>query len=271
MGIILDCKAVANRILEKLKSEIIQNKRVKPVLVVFSTNKSISVYVLNLIKQCNLFSIKVILKTLNKYTSQKDFLLKLKKVNEDININAILIEMPLLKNWNKFLILSAINPKKDVDCLNPINQSKILNKDYQIVPAVCEAILILLNYYKINLSYKTVTIIGRSSHFSWPLAFLLSDNECTVSICHKNTNNLEKFIFNSDIIINATNKINLLTNDLINCNQIIVNLNHRDTNFNSLINNTKAISMVPYGIGLLSITCLIKNIYKLYDEQNGYI
>lgn len=270
MSIILDCKLIANDILNKLKKENIQYQIEKPVLVVFSTNNPTSIYILNLIKQCNLFSIKVILKSFNRGTTEKNFLLEIKKANEDININAILIEMPLLKNWNKYLILSAINPEKDVDCLNFINQSRILNKNYQIVPAVCEAILILLNYYKINLSHKTVTIIGRSTHLSWPLAILLSANECTISICHRNTINLEKIIFNSDIVINATNTINLLTNTLINCNQIIINLNDKDTNFNSLIKNSKAISMVPHGIGLLSIACLIKNIYQLYNEQNRH-
>lgn len=263
MAVILKAQVVAKQILDQLKAKLKHNFQCQPTLVIFSTNNTISIYVKNLIKLCEQFLIKVILKTFSP-DNEKNLLREIKRANRDDSIDCIIVELPLDKKINKNLVLSQIDVNKDLDCLNYINQGKILINDYQIMPAVCEAILMLLDYYQIDLLHKNITVIGRSSHLSLLLAILLTYKQATVTICHQNTVELTKILLNSDIIINASGVTNLVPISSVRSHHVVISLNDNDTNFSQLLNVVKALAGKPFGVGVLTLAILVNNIYKIH-------
>ena len=138
-----------------------------------------------------------------KEVKEKEVLDKINELNNDKNISGILVQLPLPEQISKEKIINAIDPKKDVDGFNPINVGNLASGYKSIVPCTPLGCLLLIKKVEKNLSGKHAVIIGRSNLNGKPMAQLLLKENCTVTVVHSKTNNLQEECLKADILVAA--------------------------------------------------------------------
>lgn len=269
-------------------ADIVSKFEKKPCLavIIVGANKASKIYVKNKEKACEECGFKSIKYELDENTTELELIELLNKLNKDDNINAILVQLPLPKHINENRISESIQPDKDVDCFNPINVGKFFNNkntDYNdmILPCTANGCLKLIksiNNYQ-NIEGKRAVIIGRSNIVGKPIAQLLLNENCTVTIVHSKTKNLAEITIQADIIVIAIGKPKFLKKDMIKKDALIIDvginrLNNSticgDVDFEDVKDKCLFITPVPKGVGPMTIACLMENTYNLFLKQNGY-
>ena len=202
-----------------------------------------------------------------KNVSEKDILEKIEELNKNDEISGILVQLPLPSQISKEKIINAINPSKDVDGFNPINVGNLSSGYDSIVPCTPLGCLLLIKKIEPNLAGKHAVIIGRSNLNGKPMAQLLLKENCTVTIVHSKTNDLQNECLKADILVAAVGVPNLIKKDWVKKNAIVIDVGINkvgekivgDVNFDELKDNVKAITPVPGGVGPMTIACLLKN------------
>lgn len=199
------------------------------------------------------------------------------ELNNDLNVYGIIVQLPLPIHLSKINILNSISPNKDIDCLNEINLGKNLNFDpnNDLFPCTVEAIMDIINFYKIKIERKNVVVVGRSDIVSKPVALQMLKNNATVTICHSYTKNINSYLKNADLIITAAGQPGLINAKNIKRNSIIfdVSINYidnkivGDVKFNDVIDKVKYITPVPGGIGAVTVCEVYKNLLKIINKN----
>ena len=210
-----------------------------------------------------------------KNVSEKDILEKIKELNKNDEISGILVQLPLPSQISKEKIINAINPSKDVDGFNPINVGNLSSGYDSIVPCTPLGCLLLIKKIEPNLAGKHAVIIGRSNLNGKPMAQLLLKENCTVTIVHSKTNDLQNECLKADILVAAVGVPNLIKKDWVKKNAIVIDVGINkvgekivgDVNFDALKDNVKAITPVPGGVGPMTIACLLKNTLTCFKAR----
>jgi len=272
-------KTIRERIIKKVK--ILKTKNVYPklsVLLVGDDEASI-VYAQSKEKVAANIGIKVELKVLPADTKQEITLNQIKKWNNDKNIHGILVELPLPKQLNKEQIMVAIDPKKDVDGVHPINRGYLLGglEHMALVPATPLSCIAIMEHAGIILKGKKITMVGRGDTVGRPLASLLIKRDATITICHTKTINLPGECKNAEIIIAAAGAAGLITKNMITNNTIVIDAGINPTpdgkgicgDVSSDVEEiAKIITPVPGGVGSLTTTIIMENLLKAIKLQN---
>jgi methylenetetrahydrofolate dehydrogenase (NADP+)/methenyltetrahydrofolate cyclohydrolase len=209
---------------------------------------------------------------------QEDLIESIQKLNQDNNIDGIIVQLPLSPFIEENIILNTINPLKDADgltdyWLGKLFQSRISKSLAPIIPATPKGIILLLDYYNIDLVGKTVLIINDSVLVGKPLATILPTFGATPILAHKETKDLKTLIELSDIIVSATGNEKIMENIKFKENQIIIDVGIlRDENniirgdiYHKNFNFSGQITPVPGGIGPLTVWALIHNLAILKE------
>lgn len=178
--------------------------------------------------------------------------------------SGIIVQLPLPEHIDKNEVISSIPNHSDVD---GFKSGTTFN------PCTAQGILMWLNYNQISLKGKNAVVIGRSDIVGKPMAKLLLENDCTVTICHSHTKDLSEYTKNADVIIVAAGKQNLLTADMLSPNKkpiiIDVGINvdsdgklHGDCDYDNLVDKCEYITPVPGGVGLLTRCALLHNTFE---------
>ena len=210
-----------------------------------------------------------------KNVSEKDILEKIQELNKNEEISGILVQLPLPSQISKEKIINAINPSKDVDGFNPINVGNLSSGYDSIVPCTPLGCLLLIKKIESNLAGKHAVIIGRSNLNGKPMAQLLLKENCTVTIVHSKTNDLQNECLKADILVAAVGVPNLIKKDWVKKNAIVIDVGINkvgekivgDVNFDALKDNVKAITPVPGGVGPMTIACLLKNTLTCFKAR----
>ena len=210
-----------------------------------------------------------------KNVSEKDILEKIEELNKNDEISGILVQLPLPSQISKEKIINAINPSKDVDGFNPVNVGNLSSGYDSIVPCTPLGCLLLIKKIEPNLAGKHAVIIGRSNLNGKPMAQLLLKENCTVTIAHSKTNDLQNECLKADILVAAVGVPNLIKKDWVKKNAIVIDVGINkvgekivgDVNFDALKDNVKAITPVPGGVGPMTIACLLKNTLKCFKAR----
>ena len=211
----------------------------------------------------------------SKNVSEKDILEKIEELNKNDEISGILVQLPLPSQISKEKIINAINPSKDVDGFNPINVGNLSSGYDSIVPCTPLGCLLLIKKIESNLAGKHAVIIGRSNLNGKPMAQLLLKENCTVTIVHSKTNDLQNECLKADILVAAVGVPNLIKKDWVKKNAIVIDVGINkvgekivgDVNFDALKDNVKAITPVPGGVGPMTIACLLKNTLTCFKAR----
>ena len=280
MAIILDGKQTAKKITDELKLKV-QNLDKKPSLAVImaGNNPANEVYVKNKEKKALEIGFNSIIKKTDENITKEELLKIIKELNEDDNINAILLQLPLPKHLNEKDFLDKIDPKKDVDGFCSYNLGKLLKNDSPYaIPCTPKGIIRLLDEYNIDIESKIALVIGRSNIVGKPVSILLLNRNSTVIMTHTKTKNLENLTKTADILICAAGKKEMIKKEMIKENAVIIDVGitrdndgklKGDVDFNDVKEKTSYITPVPGGIGPMTIAMLMENTYELYKIQKG--
>ncbi len=280
MAIILDGKQTAKKITDELKLKV-QSLDKKPSLAVImaGNNPASEVYVKNKEKKALEIGFNSIIKKTDENITKEELLKIIKELNEDDNINAILLQLPLPKHLNEKDFLDKIDPKKDVDGFCSYNLGKLLKNDSPYaIPCTPKGIVRLLDEYNIDIEGKIALVIGRSNIVGKPVSILLLNRNSTVIMTHTKTKNLENLTKTADILICAAGKKEMIKKEMIKENAVIIDVGitrdndgklKGDVDFNDVKEKASYITPVPGGIGPMTIAMLMENTYELYKIQKG--
>ena len=280
MAIILDGKQTAKKITDELKLKV-QNLDKKPSLAVImaGNNPASEVYVKNKEKKALEIGFNSIIKKTDENITKEELLKIIKELNEDDNINAILLQLPLPKHLNEKDFLDKIDPKKDVDGFCSYNLGKLLKNDSPYaIPCTPKGIIRLLDEYNIDIESKIALVIGRSNIVGKPVSILLLNRNSTVIMTHTKTKNLENLTKTAEILICAAGKKEMIKKEMIKENAVIIDVGitrdndgklKGDVDFNDVKEKASYITPVPGGIGPMTIAMLMENTYELYKIQKG--
>lgn len=277
MTIILDGKKLAYKITEELKNKT-QSLTNKPKLAVLlvGNNPASQIYVRNKQKKAEYIGFESIVIPLPKEATEDNILEHIYILNEDTNINAILVQLPLPEGINQKRIIEAIDPIKDVDGFTSYNFGRLaLGYKPYAYPCTPKGILKLLEEYNIEIQGKNVVVIGRSNIVGKPVSFMLQQKNATVTMANSYTQNLKETAKQADIIISAIGKSKFITDEYVKENAIVIDVGINRTNdslcgdvdFDSVKEKTSFITPVPGGIGPMTIAMLMENTYELYTLQ----
>ncbi len=273
MTIILDGKKLRDKIFESLKAELDKMSE-KPTLAVIlvGENPASQIYVRNKKKTAEKLGINSLSIEYPADISENELLSKIQELNNDKNITAILVQLPLPEHINKNKIIDAILPQKDVDGLTPYNLGKLFSgEEPYVYPCTPKGILLLLDEYNIELDGKNVVVVGRSNLVGKPVAQMLLKRNATVTMCHSHTKNLSEITKTADIVVSAVGK-NVIGEKMLKSNCVVIDVGiFRDENgklsgdvdFENVSKISAYISPVPGGVGPMTIASLMLNTVEL--------
>ncbi len=275
MTVILDGKKLRDKIFEDLKVKV-ANMSVKPSLAVIlaGDDPSSKIYVNNKKKCAEKLGINSIIINYPSTVTENELLEKIQELNNDKNINAILVQLPLPVHIDKFKIIDAITPEKDVDGLTTYNSGKLFSGEKPYVyPCTPKGILLLLDEYGIEIEGKHAVVIGRSNLVGKPVAQMLLNKNATVTQCHSKTKNLSDITKTADILISAVGK-KVVGENMLKNNCVVIDVGiFRDENgnlsgdvdFETVSKTASYITPVPGGVGPMTIASLMLNTVKLTE------
>lgn len=282
---IISGKEISSRIRDRIKSEIDELVRVnegnesfiRPGLAVIlvGDDPGSSIYVRNKRRICEEVGIRSFGYILEKDTSASDLMSLIDQLNRDKNVHGILCQMPLPSHLDEFSVISAIDPKKDVDGFHPINKGLLSMGKKCLVPCTPLGCIEMLKLSGIEITGKHCVVIGRSNIVGKPLAALMINENATVTITHSKTKNLKEICRQADILVAAIGKTGFVTGEYIKEGAVVIDVGiNRDADnkvrgdvlFEEASEIAGAITPVPGGVGLMTTTLLMQNTLQAYQN-----
>jgi methylenetetrahydrofolate dehydrogenase (NADP+)/methenyltetrahydrofolate cyclohydrolase len=277
---ILDGKKEAALLREEIKKEILEIKKKtneSPGLsvILIGDFAPSQIYVKNKEKNSREVGITSEVIKYSKEVKESEILEKIEELNNNDNVSGILVQLPLPAHISKEKIINTIKPSKDVDGFHPINVGNLSLGYKSIIPCTPLGCLLLIKNIEKNLTGKHAVIIGRSNLNGKPMAQLLLNENCTVSIVHSKTKDLKLECQKADILVVAVGVANLVKGDWVKKDSIIIDVGINkvadkivgDVDFDQIKNKVKAITPVPGGVGPMTIACLLKNTLECFKAR----
>lgn len=281
---IIDGAKIAERIREKVKNETIDwiaagNAAPGLATVLVGENPASQVYVRNKQKACNDAGIVSFGYNLPETATQEEVEELVRKLNADLRVNGILVQLPLPSGLDEERVLREIKIEKDVDGFHPLNIGRLAQKgrDPLFIPCTPFGCMVLLEEAGINPEGKNAVVLGRSNIVGMPVALLLVRANATVTICHSRTKNLADVVRSADILVAAIGKTEMVKGDWIKPGAVVIDvgINHKDdptrpkgyrlvgdVAFDEAKEAASWITPVPGGVGPMTIAMLLQNTLK---------
>lgn len=277
---ILDGKKLALKTEIEIKKQVedLKSKGVTPTLatILVGSDPASETYVKMKRNTCARVGINSIAVELSSETTTEELLLKIKQLNDDVDVNGILLQHPVPSQIDERSCFDAISLDKDVDgvtCLGFGNMSMGLNVYGSCTPA---GIMRLLDEYEINIEGLNAVVVGRSPILGKPMAMMLLNKNATVTICHSRTRNIESIIKNADLVVGAVGIPKFIKQDWLKPKAIVIDAGYHpencgDIDLDGIENVASAYTPVPGGVGPMTINTLIlqtlKSAQKLLEKN----
>ena len=278
MSNIINGTEIAKIIKDEIKKDIEKLQGKKPCLavIIVGDDEASHIYVKNKNNACDYVGIKTDTYFLKDSISENEILDLIEKLNNDINVNGILVQLPLPKHINEKDILLKISPLKDVDGFHPYNIGMLSTNNAILKSCTPSGCIELLKRYNVEIKGKNALVIGRSNIVGKPISMMLLNEDATVTVAHTKTKNLEYLTKQADIIIVAIGVANFLKSNMIKDGVVLIDVGMNrfedklcgDIDF-SCIDKASLITPVPGGVGPMTITMLMKNCLIAYKIQNN--
>ncbi|MDH5722676.1 MAG: bifunctional methylenetetrahydrofolate dehydrogenase/methenyltetrahydrofolate cyclohydrolase FolD [Alphaproteobacteria bacterium] len=276
---IIDGKTIAAQIKEDLKHRVgtLESQPGLAVILVGDDPAS-KVYVGNKIKACEAVGIKSYESRLPAQATQGEILAEIKAFNDNKHVHGILLQLPVPDHLDSEALVQSIAAEKDVDGLSITNAGKlILGHTDGLVPCTPQGSLRLIKSVKDDLTGLNAVVIGRSNLFGKPMAQLLLRENCTVTMAHSRTRNLDEICRGADILVAAVGRAKMVKGDWIKDGAIVIDVGINrmddgklcgDVDFDAAKDKAFAITPVPGGVGPMTIACLLENTVKAFETQD---
>ena len=252
-------------------------------VVIVGDDPASHVYVRSKGKQTIEVGMKSVEHRLDEDTTEKDLLSLVTNLNADNTIHGILVQLPLPNHLNEDLIINSINPSKDVDGFHISNVGLLATGQKAMVPCTPLGCLkLLLKHYNGNLSGLNAVVVGRSNIVGKPMAQLLLNQSCTVTIAHSRTKNLKDVTSQADIVVAAVGRPGMISGDWIKKGATVIDVGINrvlledgkskivgDVDFLSVSQVAGGLTPVPGGVGPMTISCLLANTAIACARING--
>ena len=290
MNEVIDGKKYSQALRDKVKNfvEIIkEKKKITPGLAVILVGEdpASQVYVRNKGKQTLEAGMNSYEYKLDASTSANKLLTLIEKLNEDANVHGILCQLPLPDHLNEQEVINAIDPKKDVDGFHISNVGLLNTGQKSMIPCTPLGCLLLLKDRLGDLTGKNAVIVGRSNIVGKPMANLLLQENCTVTITHSRTKNIESICASADIVVAAVGRPEMIKKEWVKqgatvidvgINRVTKNIEGEekhvlvgDVCFSEMAGLVAGVTPVPGGVGPMTIACLLANtVTACFRSQN---
>lgn len=280
---IINGKQIAQNLKEQMREQVAAlsaqygRKPCLNVIIVGENPASLS-YVKSKIKASEYCGFDGELIQLPETTTQDELLRIIRESNEKDNVDGILVQLPLPKHINEQYVINAIAPEKDVDGFHPTNVAKLWLNQQTIVPCTPLGIITLLEQSGTPLEGRHAVVVGRSNIVGKPMAKLLLDKNCSVTIAHSRTANLASICRDADILIVAVGRPQMITADMVKPGATVIDVGINrtsdgklvgDVDFESVAPIAGAITPVPGGVGPMTITMLMQNTIEIFIQRNN--
>lgn len=270
---IIDGKAIAKSVREKVAKSVKKltdnNKRAPGLAVILvGLDAASQVYVGTKRKACEEVGIVSRSYDLPDTTSQSTLLGLIDDLNEDPEIDGILVQLPLPYGLKTDEILERIDPAKDVDGFHPYNIGRLVQRIPKLRPCTPKGIITMLETCNINVRGLEAVVIGASNIVGRPMASELLLKGCTITICHKFTENLEAHVRRAQILVVAVGKANFIPGEWVREGAIVIDVGINrldngsltgDVDYDGAKQKAGFITPVPGGVGPMTVACLIEN------------
>lgn len=287
-------QATANRLMDEAKAKVAklkaQNHQPHLAVVLVGGDPASAVYVRHKIQACGSLDIRSTLRKLNEDTTTEELLSEIRALNQDDSVHGILVQLPLPAHINEQAVIHAIDHRKDVDGFHPINVGLLSLGQQGLFPCTPMGVMELLKDSCEQLSGKHAVVVGRSNIVGKPMAQLLLQANCTVSILHSRTQNPQALCQQADIVVVAVGRSGLVDREWLKPGALVVdvginqitteeqaqkflkpggkkiasfrekgNLLYGDVHYRSAIETAQKVTPVPGGVGKLTIAHLMLN------------
>ena len=255
--------------------------------ILIGNNGASETYVASKVKNCEEVGFQSTLIRFENDVEESVLLQSIMDLNADSGVDGILVQLPLPKHISEQKVVETIDPRKDVDGFHPSSAGKLVQGLPTFIPATPFGIILLLEHFNIETKGKHAVVIGRSNIVGRPMSILLSSNQkrgnCTVTICHSHTHNLDEICSQADIIVAALGKPEFVKAHMVKEGAIVIDVGitrvddatakkgfiiKGDVAFVEVAPKTSAITPVPGGVGLMTIAGLLKNTLQAYKTNN---
>jgi methylenetetrahydrofolate dehydrogenase (NADP+)/methenyltetrahydrofolate cyclohydrolase len=284
---IIDGKAFAEKVRADVAEEVsaLKAQGITPGLavVLVGSDPASEVYVRNKGKKTIEVGMESFEHKLPETTTQGELLTLVEKLNRDEKVNGILVQLPLPEQINEHAIIAAIDPAKDVDGFHDINTGRLVTGEQGLIPCTSLGCLMMLKDVIGDLSGKHAVVIGRSNIVGKPMAALLLNESCTVTVTHSRTQDLPQEIKRADIVVAAVGRPEMVKGEWIKPGAVVVDVGINrtevgdktklvgDVAFSEVSQVASAITPVPGGVGPMTIACLLANTVKATKMQHGVL
>ena len=280
MAQIIDGKALAAAVRAEVATSVqkiqAQGGVVRFAAILVGNDPASQIYVRNKQRACEQAGIVFELHTLSATCRYEELTDLVRKLSADQSVNGILLQLPVPYEvvGNRLSeVINLIDPRKDVDGLTVTNMGLLASGGCGLVACTAQGVLHAIHSVCPDVSGKNVVVIGRSQIVGRPTALLLTNENATVTVCHRLTKNISQFTKMADIIVVAAGCPNLLTAEMVKDGVVVIDVGINrltdgrlvgDVDFAGVAPKAAAITPVPGGIGPLTIAFLLKNIVSAY-------
>ena len=281
----LDGKTLAQKIQRKLKEKVLslQDKMGRApglAVIMVGDNPASAAYVRNKELACAKVGIASFGSHFPGDTTQAELEKVIHELNQDERVDGILIQLPLPSHLNAISLLYQIAPEKDADGLHPVNMGRLLRGEPGLRSCTPAGVMELLREYNLEVKGKNSVVLGRSILVGKPMALMLLEANSTVTIAHSQTKNLIELTRNSDIIVAAIGRAEMITSDMVKPGAIVIDVGINrvttpdgvsrlvgDVAFESVQNVAEFITPVPGGVGPMTVAILLQNTVWAYEQK----
>lgn len=284
MARIIDGKAIAAQLTAKVREDVAALERERGIVpglavVLVGEDPASQVYVNSKIQQTKAAGMRSIEHRLPATISEAELLALIAAMNADDGIHGILVQVPLPPHISAAKVLDAIDPRKDVDGFHPVNVGRLSTGAAGLVPCTPLGCMLLLETVIEDFRGLKAVVIGKSNIVGKPVAMLLLERECTVTVTHILTRNLPEIVRTADIVVVAAGSPGLVRGDWVKPGAVVIDVGITrminaegkrrllgDAAFDEL-GHAGAITPVPGGVGPMTIACLLSNTVKAARSQ----
>ena len=278
MSKILKGSIIRDEVLSSLKNKIAEKEMLMSFAIIsVGEDEASKIYIAQKIKMAEKLGIKCETISLDKDIQTEEVIKIIEGLNLNPSINGIIVQLPIPRHLDKLKIINTILPEKDIDGLTSSNLGKLINNEKGLFPATASGVMVLLDYYNIDVEGKRVLIINRSTLVGKPLSLMMLNKSATVTIAHSKTKKLNEILKDYDLIVSAVGVKDFIKKEYISDDSILIDIgvcridNKIYGDVESDIKKNNISTPTIGGVGPLTIAMLATNIVKAFEIQNGMI
>ena len=275
----LDGKALALQVREEIarRTEALKARGVTPGLAVIlvGDDPASEIYVRNKGIACEKAGMRSVTVRLPAGTTQEELRARIEALNADPDIDGILVQLPLPAPLDERQALNAILPEKDVDGFHLLNAGKLLTGESAVVPCTPKGVMRLIRETGLDLSGREAVVVGRSNIVGKPMALLLMQSGCTVTVCHSKTRDLAAHTRRADVLVAAVGKPGIIRGDMVKPGAVVIDVGINrvdgkvvgDVAWDEVSSVAGWVTPVPGGVGPMTIAMLLENTVEIAERR----